>query len=44
MAFGRIELIRMVNGKIERLRLHQESIRDKVLKVTIRFFPATPNE
>jgi type III restriction enzyme len=33
-AFGRIELIRMVNGKIERLRLHQESIRDKVLKVT----------
>jgi type III restriction enzyme len=33
-AFGRIELIRVANGKIERLRLHQESIRDKVLKVT----------
>jgi hypothetical protein len=32
-AFGRIELIREVSGKIERLRLHQESIRDKVLKV-----------
>jgi type III restriction enzyme len=33
-AFGRIEVIRVVKGKIERLRLHQESIRDKVLKVT----------
>jgi hypothetical protein len=33
-AFGRIDLIRLANGKIERLRLHQESIRDKVLKVT----------
>jgi len=33
-AFGRIEIIRVVNGKIERLRLHQESIRDKVVKVT----------
>jgi type III restriction enzyme len=31
--FGRIELIRIVNGRIQRLRLHQESIRDKVLKV-----------
>jgi len=30
-AFDRIELIRVANGKIERLRLHQESIRDKVL-------------
>lgn len=33
-AFGRIELIRLANGRIERLRLHQESMRDKVLKVT----------
>ena len=33
-AFGRIELIRIVKGKIERLRLHQEYVRDKVLKVT----------
>jgi type III restriction enzyme len=33
-AFGRIEMIRIVKGKIERLRLHQESVRDKVLKVT----------
>ncbi len=33
-AFGRIEMIRIVQGKIERLRLHQESVRDKVLKVT----------
>jgi type III restriction enzyme len=33
-AFGRVELIRVASGKIERLRLHQESIRDKVLKVT----------
>ncbi len=33
-AFGRIEMVRVVKGKIERLRLHQESVRDKVLKVT----------
>lgn len=33
-AFGRIEMIRVVKGQIERLRLHQESVRDKVLKVT----------
>jgi type III restriction enzyme len=33
-AFGRIEMIRVVNGHIQRLRLHQESVRDKVLKVT----------
>lgn len=33
-AFGRIEAIRVVGGKIERLRLHQESIRDKVVNVT----------
>jgi type III restriction enzyme len=33
-AFGRIEMIRIVKGKIERLRLHQESVRDRVLKVT----------
>lgn len=32
-AFGRIELIRLVKGKIERLRLHQEAVRDKVLEV-----------
>jgi type III restriction enzyme len=32
-SFGRIETIRVVKGKIERLRLHQESVRDKVLKV-----------
>jgi type III restriction enzyme len=32
-AFGRIEMVRVVKGKIERLRLHQESVRDKVLKV-----------
>jgi type III restriction enzyme len=32
-AFGRIELIRLVKGQIQRLRLHQESIRDKVLSV-----------
>ena len=32
--FGRIELIRVVKGKIERLRLHQESIRYKVSKVS----------
>jgi type III restriction enzyme len=33
-AFGRIEIIRIVKGQIQRLRLHQESVRDKVLKVT----------
>ena len=33
-AFGRIEIIRVVNERIQRLRLHQESIRDKVLNVT----------
>jgi len=33
-SFGRIETIRVVKGKIERLRLHQESVRDKVIKVT----------
>lgn len=33
-AFGRIEIIRIVKEQIERLRLHQESIREKVAKVT----------
>ena len=33
-SFGRIEMIRIVKGQIERLRLHQESVREKVLKVT----------
>ena len=33
-AFGRIEMIRVVKGQVQRLRLHQESVRDKVLKVT----------
>jgi type III restriction enzyme len=33
-AFGRIEMIRMVKGQVQRLRLHQESVREKVLKVT----------
>jgi type III restriction enzyme len=33
-AFGRIELIRIEKGQIQRLRLHQESVRDKVLRVT----------
>lgn len=33
-AFGRIEMIRVAKGQIQRLRLHQESVRDKVLKVT----------
>jgi type III restriction enzyme len=33
-AFGRIEMIRIVKGKIERLPLHQETVRDKVVKVT----------
>jgi type III restriction enzyme len=32
-AFGRIELIRVVKGRIERLRLHEESVRDKVMQV-----------
>jgi type III restriction enzyme len=34
VAFGRIEMIRVAKGQIQRLRLHQESVRDKVLKVT----------
>ena len=33
-AFGRIEMIRVVKGQLQRLRLHQESVREKVLKVT----------
>ncbi len=33
-AFGRIELIRVVKGRIERLRLHQEFVREKVAKVS----------
>ena len=33
-AFGRIEMIRVANGQIQRLRLHQETVRDKLLKVT----------
>jgi type III restriction enzyme len=33
-AFGRVEMIRVVKGQIQRLRLHQEPIRDKVLNVT----------
>jgi type III restriction enzyme len=33
-SFGRIEMIRIARGQIQRLRLHQESVRDKVLKVT----------
>jgi type III restriction enzyme len=33
-AFGRIEIVRVVQGQIQRLRLHQESVRDKVLRVT----------
>ena len=33
-AFGRIEIVRIVKGQIQRLRLHQESVRDKVVKVT----------
>jgi type III restriction enzyme len=33
-AFGRIEMIRIVKGQIQRLRLHQESVRDKVVGVT----------
>ncbi len=33
--FGRIEMIRVVKGQqIQRLRLNQESVRDKVVKVT----------
>jgi len=31
---SRHEIIRVVKGQLERLRLHQESVRDKVLKVT----------
>jgi type III restriction enzyme len=34
VAFGRIELIRVVGQQIQRLRLHQEAVRDKVLRVT----------
>jgi hypothetical protein len=30
----RIELIRVVNGRLERLRLHQESVREKVARVS----------
>jgi type III restriction enzyme len=33
-AFGRIELIRVSGGQMQRLRLHQEAVRDKVLRVT----------
>lgn len=33
-AFGRIEMIRVVKGRIERLRLHESTVRDKVAKVT----------
>ncbi len=33
-SFGHIELIRIAKGQIQRLRLHQETVRDKVLKVT----------
>ena len=33
-AFGRIEMIRLVKGKIERLRLHEEAVRDKVAEVS----------
>lgn len=32
-AFGRIEMIRISKGQIQRLRLHEESVRDKVLNV-----------
>jgi hypothetical protein len=32
--FGRIEIIRIAKGQIQRLRLHQEYVRDKVVKVT----------
>jgi len=32
-AFGRIEVIRVVDKRIERLCLHQESVRDKVIEV-----------
>lgn len=34
-AFGRIELIRLVDGRIERLSLNKESIRDRVAGVTV---------
>jgi type III restriction enzyme len=33
-AFGRIEMIRIFKGQTQRLRLHQETVRDKVVKVT----------
>jgi hypothetical protein len=33
-AFGHIEMIRVVKGQIQRLRLHQVPVRDKVIKVT----------
>jgi type III restriction enzyme len=33
-AFGRIETVRVVKGRIQRLRLQHESIRDKVIKVS----------
>jgi type III restriction enzyme len=33
-AFAHIEVIRVVKEQIQRLRLHQESVREKVLKVT----------
>lgn len=32
--FGRIEVIRVVKGRIERLRLHESGVRDKVAKVS----------
>ena len=33
-AFGRIEVIRVVQGRIERLQLHRQSVQDAVAKVT----------
>lgn len=33
-AFGRIELIRVVKARVERLRLHEESVRERVSEVT----------
>ena len=33
-SFGRIEMIRLVKGQIQRLRLHQEIVCGKVLRVT----------
>lgn len=32
--FGRIEVIRVVKGQIERLRLHESAVRDRVAKVS----------